>query len=187
MLSSENNLEAGCRNVQELLSDYLENTLAARQALEVEKHLAGCAECASLAREMRATIHLLRNAETYDTGDDFMARLHARLDGLEPEPARRRTALVALRDWLEGFRQNLNARRVPALSVGLAMAALVAIVIVQRPMPATENPPTHPAIPAAPLQHNVALTASNPFDDPYAAKAAEDYAAADTKPRQDSM
>src|SRR5579871_131359 len=99
MWTSDNNQKV-CREVQELLSDYLDNTLAARQVWEVEKHLAACADCARASRELQATIQVLHAAEQYDTGDAFMAKLHARLDGLDPEPTSHRPTLTVLRDWL---------------------------------------------------------------------------------------
>src|SRR5579871_2609263 len=106
MMSSNYKENSECRHVRELLSDYLDNTLAARRVLEVERHLADCPDCAALVREMEATVHLLRTAETYDTSDDFMVKLHARLDGLAPEPTQSRSVLTAARDWLAGVREN---------------------------------------------------------------------------------
>src|SRR5689334_10342091 len=82
-----------CAQVQALLSDYLENTLSARQTLEVESHLTACADCTEASRQMQATVALLRAAPRHDTADDFMARLHARLDTLEPQPVRNSSSL----------------------------------------------------------------------------------------------
>src|SRR5689334_22629617 len=103
-----------CRKVLQMLSDYVDSTLSAHGVWEVEKHLAECGDCAAHARQLQATVLLLHTAERHDTGNDFMARLHARLDGLEPERPRRNPLRDALQDWLAGMREPLRLKRVPA-------------------------------------------------------------------------
>src|SRR5579871_6843075 len=120
MKSSNQTNDKVCQETQSLLSDYIDNTLSARQVWAVEKHLTLCADCAAVMHQMQTTVELLRSADRFDTGDDFMARLHARLDGLEPEPMRKPSPIMALRDWLAGARAGLQARRIPALSLGMA-------------------------------------------------------------------
>lgn len=172
------NSSSECRQAQSLLSEYTDNTLSARQALDVEKHLTDCAACAAHARELRATVNLLQNVERFDTEEDFMAKLHARLDGLEPEAAHSRLSLAALRDWLAGMRDSLRAVRVPALSMGVAVTALFALFVFQRtaqpPADKLGGPATASEMPIAAetLHRNVALAASNPFEDPVAANLA---------------
>jgi anti-sigma factor RsiW len=169
-----------CRDVRTLLSDYVDNTLSARQVWEVEKHLADCADCAETARQMQATVRLLRTAERLDTADDFMAKLHARLDGLEPEPAPSRFGLGALRDGLRGLREAMQRYRVPAFGLGISAAALATVLVFSRSgVTTTDTAPSPPPVAPRnagqalnagdPLKRNVALVASNPFDDPVAA------------------
>jgi anti-sigma factor RsiW len=166
-----------CRDVQTQLSDYVDNTLSARQVWEVEKHLASCPDCAETARQMQATVRLLRATERLDTGDDFMAKLHARLDGLEPEPAPSRLGLGALYD---GLREAVQRYRVPAFGLGISAAALATVLVFSRSGVTTTDsapvlPPTLPRLAGQSpnagdsLKRNVALVASNPFDDPVAA------------------
>ncbi|HZO91848.1 MAG TPA: zf-HC2 domain-containing protein [Chthonomonadaceae bacterium] len=161
-----------CEQTQALLTDYLGNTLSARQAWQVEKHLAACAECARISREMQATVHLLRTAPRYDTSADFMAKLHARLDAVEPEAPRARPLLTAAQDGLMRVLEALRRRPAPALGMGMAVTALIALLLVSRPAsdnnPGTAPPPPAPIV-EQPLRRNVALAASNPLDDPAAA------------------
>jgi len=177
MMPSNATIDPVCRETQSLLSDYLDNTLSARSVWEVEKHLATCAECTEYAQTLQQTVDLLHNAERFDTSDDFMSKLHARLDGLEPEPMRRTNPFAGLRDWLAGVRDGLYARRVPALSLGMATLAMALILIVNRPMtPGPEQDTSQPSSIVVSqdsgdtLSRHVAMTASNPFDDPVAAK-----------------
>lgn len=163
-----------CQNVQGVLSEYIDNLLPARQMLEVEKHLTQCRDCAEARSQLQATIKLLQTAERFDTSNDFMAKLHARLDSVEPSiiaPSPKRTLSV----WLEGLREAFQGRRAPALGLGFSLAALAFIALTQQPAAfhAAPVPKPAPVVPVAsisePLRQNVALTASNPFDDPLAA------------------
>src|SRR5579859_3667904 len=100
-----------CRAAGRLLSDYVDGMLSARETWEVEKHLAACPECAAAAKQIHATVELLHTSERFETGNDFMAKLHARLDRLDPEPARSRTPLDVLRDGLAAAGETLRVRR----------------------------------------------------------------------------
>src|SRR5437016_11161807 len=100
--TDKNENRRGCGQVQALLSDYVDNTLSARQAWNVEKHLADCPACTALSQELRATVRLLQATPHLDTADDFMAKLHARLDTVEPATFRKPSPLETVRDWLSG-------------------------------------------------------------------------------------
>src|SRR5579862_7694793 len=119
----DNQDNRNCGKVQALLSEYVDNALSAREVWEVEKHLAACPECAAHARELQATVHLLHAMERHDTSTDFMARLHARLDGLESPQVRARSLRDTLQGWLAGMRDPLRLNRLPAFGLGLAVVA----------------------------------------------------------------
>lgn len=166
-----------CRSVEPLLSDYMENALSAREIWEVEKHLTSCTACTQLSQQMQATVQVLRTADRYDTADDFMAKLHARLDTVEPEPARKPSLQNLAQNWLGALQAGLRAWHVPALTAGFAAAALV--LLVQSKLPVV--PATSASLPVVEhvredLSRQVAFVASNPFDDPVAAKVEVDGA-----------
>jgi anti-sigma factor RsiW len=48
-----------CRELVELVSDYLEGALAPHEHSRFEAHIAGCDHCAAYLRQMRETIALL--------------------------------------------------------------------------------------------------------------------------------
>jgi anti-sigma factor RsiW len=50
--------ELACRQVVELVTDYLEGTLPRAQRRRLEAHLAGCPHCSEYLEQMRATIRL---------------------------------------------------------------------------------------------------------------------------------
>jgi anti-sigma factor RsiW len=172
--------EAMCRSTQSKLSEYVDSTLSARDMWEVEKHLADCAECSLVAHRTREMVNVLHNAATYDAGDEFMAKLHARLDTLGPVPAHR-TPIAAAREWILDMRQRLNARPIPALSLGMASFILAALLFGGKPGAITVvNSNTTERVSQEALDRHVAVTASDPFDDPVAAKLEADSNGTDT-------
>lgn len=50
--------DLACRQAVELVTDYLEGALAARQRDRLEAHLRACPNCSAYLEQMRATIRL---------------------------------------------------------------------------------------------------------------------------------
>ena len=48
-----------CRQVAELITDYLEGALSAGDRLRFEEHVAGCAACTAYLGQLRATTRVL--------------------------------------------------------------------------------------------------------------------------------
>ncbi len=189
--SNNSTTSSQCSDAQSLLSEYADNALSARQTWEVEKHLAVCGDCTEVSRQMQATVTLLRTAEKHDTADDFMAKLHTRLDGLEPTRLRRSLKDQA-QDWLIGVRDAMRPHRVPVLSLGVSMAAVVALLVLM-PNHAEKGFVASQAgsgisvtAPTEALQHNlqrnVALSARDPFADPAAENLTAQSAADERSP-----
>jgi anti-sigma factor RsiW len=51
--------EMACRELVELITDYLEGTLSPEDRARFEHHLAGCDACTAYLHQMRATIRAL--------------------------------------------------------------------------------------------------------------------------------
>jgi hypothetical protein len=101
-----------------------------------------------------------------------MAKLHARLDGLDPEPARRRAPTAALRDGLAALREWLSIRRIPALGLSVATAGAIALVILTQPA-AVRQVPVNPPLPAVSqqvIEQQLAASANDPLADAAAEK-----------------
>jgi Putative zinc-finger len=110
-----------CRRNQELLSDYLEDTLSPVLKRELEGHLGACDECRGLAESMKEVLSILSGFQ-------------------EPEPkanlgalilARTRPALVAAREARSTVDAEPSFWR--SFGSGLAAAAVLAAVLVFRP------------------------------------------------------
>ncbi len=168
MSNFNQNEDRACQSIEALLPQYIENLLAARTMLEVESHLTRCRTCSQQCRQLEATVNLLQSMDRLETSDDFMAKLHAKLDTVVPETGLHLSFFASLREMVYRLQQ---ARTVPILSASMTMAGVIAFAILYHPMPLRTVP-----VPAAakigveqPLQRNVALAAVNPFDDPAAA------------------
>jgi anti-sigma factor RsiW len=66
-----------CRQAVELVTDYLEGTLAADERARFEAHLAACPHCTEYLREMRLTIAALGRVEPESLSADARADLVA--------------------------------------------------------------------------------------------------------------
>ncbi|HEY2789663.1 MAG TPA: anti-sigma factor [Gaiellales bacterium] len=71
-----------CREVVELVSDYLEGELDARDRTRFEAHLTTCDGCTAYVEQMRLTL-----------------RLAGRLDPEQLDPELRERLVAAFRDW----------------------------------------------------------------------------------------
>ena len=77
--------ELTCRELVEIVTDYLEGALEPDERARVEHHLSGCEGCTNYLSQMRETV-----------------RLTGRLREQDLEPAARETLLDAFRDWRRG-------------------------------------------------------------------------------------
>jgi anti-sigma factor RsiW len=64
MLRSDNELV--CREIVEMITDYLEDALSRSERRRFEAHLAGCEHCTEYLEQMRATIRLTGRLQTED-------------------------------------------------------------------------------------------------------------------------
>jgi hypothetical protein len=118
-----------CRRIQELLSDYIEETLPPPLKREVEVHLASCVECRELTRSLREVVGLFASFEAPEPPVDLSERI------LE----RTRTALLASRTAASRMAQmakiesSADSSFWRSLGAGLAAAAVLASVLVLRP------------------------------------------------------
>ena len=70
-----------CREVVELLSDYLDGGLAPRTRARVEAHLEACPECTAYLAQLRTTIGALGRLREEDVPPRILERLVAAFRG----------------------------------------------------------------------------------------------------------
>ena len=77
--------EMRCKDLVEVITDYLEGALSPRDKLRFEEHLAVCEGCRNYLEQMRATIRLAGALKTDPIPDGVREQL-----------------LTAFRDWKQG-------------------------------------------------------------------------------------
>jgi anti-sigma factor RsiW len=104
-----------CRRIEELLSAYLEDELAAAEKAEFEAHLAACPGCADLAGLMKRTMAAAASFPEIEPSPALVARLYA----IPEEKPEKKRLIRPVFEWL--------AR--PALQpVYAAVAAFIAVL-----------------------------------------------------------
>jgi anti-sigma factor RsiW len=78
-----------CRRAVELMADYLDDALPARDRATLERHLRQCPHCAAYLAQLRATIAATGRAEATDLTPDARAALvelyrRTRRDNVQP-------------------------------------------------------------------------------------------------------
>ncbi len=66
-----------CRDLVELVTDYLEGALLPAVHAAVDEHLRGCPGCLAYLTQMRATVDALRATQPPPVDPEFCARLAA--------------------------------------------------------------------------------------------------------------
>jgi len=110
-----------CRRHQELLSDYLEETLPPPLRREVENHVRTCEDCRNLAESLKEVLSLFGSVQTPEPPSNLTELI------LE----RTRPALLAAREGSADLESESSLWR--SFGSGLAAAAVLAMVLLFRP------------------------------------------------------
>lgn len=70
-----------CKEVVELLSDYVDGTLPAGERARVDAHLQTCPECIAYLQQLRATIGVLGRLRAEDIPSALLGRIASALRG----------------------------------------------------------------------------------------------------------
>ncbi len=104
-----------CAELETLLCDYVDGTLAAAGRAAVESHLAVCPACAELARDAAAGAGFLERVAAVDPPPELVTRI---LFQIPARPGGARESLPhAIRRWFEPVMQ-------PRFAMGMAMTIL---------------------------------------------------------------
>jgi anti-sigma factor RsiW len=107
-----------CADLEILLCDYVDGTLGADGRAEVERHLAGCAKCAEMARDVQAAVGFIGRTEPVEPPPELLTRILFNLPSAHQAAARRPRGLRQfLHTWLQPVLQ-------PRFAMGFAMTIL---------------------------------------------------------------
>jgi anti-sigma factor RsiW len=79
--------DLACRELVELLTGYLEGTLAPDVRSRIDRHLAGCDGCGSALEQLRETIRLTGRLSEDRLGPEYREALRGVFRGWQAEPA----------------------------------------------------------------------------------------------------
>lgn len=97
---------------------YFDGELDAAAALEVERHLEGCADCAALLADLDATRKLVRTSAAYHRADDRLRKsVLERIGGKDPTGRRSSRWNLADRRFLSGLGSGVGATVLAAAAV----------------------------------------------------------------------
>ena len=72
--------KATCRHLLADLSDYIDGDVSPEMCAEIERHLAGCADCRAVVDTLRKTVLLYHDLPRPDLPADARQRLYKTLD-----------------------------------------------------------------------------------------------------------
>ena len=106
-----------CADLEILLCDYVDGTLAAGARVELEQHLAQCANCTELARDVTAAAGFISRAADVEPPPELLTRILFNL----PSAHHARAQQAGLREFLHRWIQPILQ---PRFAMGFAMTIL---------------------------------------------------------------
>jgi anti-sigma factor RsiW len=105
-----------CQHVDSLLCDYIDGTLAADTAAEVELHLAGCASCAEALADARLAMNFMERVADVEPPRELITRILYHTPHQAPL-----MGVIAKQGWLKRW---LAPVLQPRFAMGMAMTIL---------------------------------------------------------------
>jgi anti-sigma factor RsiW len=105
-----------CRQLDELLCDYVDGTLNAEQQVLFEKHLTGCAACRELVADVSGAVHFMERAADVEAPRELVTRILYHTPQNAPLVEK-----LAQKDWL---RRWVAPFLQPRFAMGMAMTIL---------------------------------------------------------------
>src|SRR5579862_518150 len=107
-----------CADVEILLAEYVDGTVRGEQQSALEQHLAGCAECAELARDAAGAVAFMERAAVVEAPPELVTRILFEItDGPSRSHVKPGWVKRLFGKWLEPVLQ-------PKFTMGLAMTIL---------------------------------------------------------------
>src|ERR1051326_6431740 len=104
-----------CADLEILICDYVDGTLAAAERAEVERHLAECPGCAELARDSAAAVTFMERAADVEAPPELITRI------LFDAPWSKGKSKSKVRVWVTAI---LSPILQPKYAMGMAMTIL---------------------------------------------------------------
>jgi hypothetical protein len=106
-----------CAELEILLCDYVDGTLAPADKAEVERHLSACPACAELARDSQAAVAFIERAAEVEPPPELITKILFEA----PWAKSKKPAGAGVRTWFSGV---FHAVLQPRFAMGMAMTIL---------------------------------------------------------------
>ena len=140
-----------CNKIRPLISEYIDGALDPRRSVEIDRHLASCAECRQMADDFRANKNVMASIPLRQTSSGFDSALALRLAAINQQRAKR--------SWFAGIAEALRPSRTnvwrPAFATMSAVAVVGFSVMLSMPHPTGDVPTTSTATEQAFIQQCV--------------------------------
>jgi len=121
-----------CAQIEILICDYAEGTLGPAEKAEVERHLAGCAVCAELARDSASALAFIERAADVEPPPELITRI------LFDAPWSKSKNRSAARTWIAAL---LSPIRQPKFAMGMALTVISLSMLAQFVVPVRQLRP----------------------------------------------
>lgn len=121
-----------CAELEVLICDYVDGTLAAAQKAQVERHLAACPACAALARDSASAVAFMQSAGDVEPPPELITKI------LFDAPWGKEKQKSKSREW---FRALLSPILHPKFAMGMAMTILSLSMLARFVAPARQLRP----------------------------------------------
>jgi predicted anti-sigma-YlaC factor YlaD len=138
-----------CAELEILICDYVDGTLAAEERATVEAHLAECSTCAELARDSAAAVAFMERAADVEPPPELVNRI------LFDAPWSKEKSQSKAREWMRAI---LSPILQPRFAMGIALTMLSLSIIAQGKMPKFKPSDLQPAAVWHSLDNRVSYT-----------------------------
>jgi anti-sigma factor RsiW len=125
-----------CAELEILICDYVDGTLATEERAQVEAHLAGCPPCAELARDSAAAVAFMEKAADVEPPPELVNRI------LFDAPWSKEKSQSRVREWIRAL---LSPILQPRFAMGIALTMLSLSIIAQGKLPKFKASDLQPA------------------------------------------
>jgi hypothetical protein len=114
----------GCKQFEEMISDYIDGALEAGEQIVVERHLADCEGCRALRDDLLQLVHFSRHLPQHTPSSTVWTAIQTQVKAESRAGLRQRAAR-----WLARWEERNFIFSLPQLAAGAVALILVAVVV----------------------------------------------------------
>ena len=72
-------MDKKCKDIQELLTEYLDESLQEKDSIEIEQHIKNCKECGKVLDDLCKTINMVKNLPKYAAPNIMLVNINKKI------------------------------------------------------------------------------------------------------------